>query len=228
MDSVGADILGYAFVPAANSCDFVNTYKDPLYTNDSTITANGSFKVCTKLEDFAGNVFYGPPSATFTIDRDAPTITSVSLISDAADGYINSTENGSASVIVSYVGSGYTTIEYEIVSSSHTCSATAASAWSPIVPAANSETTEGVYKICVKASDTMNPPSVMASSNFTIDNTGPTIDAGSAILANTSTALSPTLGDAVSQSWSGPAEVTFSDSTLATPIVQASADGAHT
>ena len=74
----------------------------------------------------------------------------------------------------------------------------------------------------------MNPPSVMASANFTIDKIGPTIDAGLAILANTATALSPNLGDAVSQTWSGPAQVTFSNSTLATPIVQASADGAHT
>ena len=225
---VGADILGYAFVAAADSCDSVSNYKDPLYTNDATITGNGSFKVCTKLEDLAGNDFFGTPSATFTVDRDAPAITSVSLLSEATDSYINSTENGSANAIVSYVGSGYDTIEYEIVASGHTCAAAAATAWSAAVPAANTETTQGAYKICVKASDAMNTPAVMASSIFTIDTTGPTIDAGSAFSANTATALSPSLGDAVSQTWSAGAPVTFSNASLANSTAQANADGPHT
>ena len=134
----------------------------------------------------------------------------------------------SANAIVSYVGSGYDTIEYEIVASGHTCAAAAATAWAAAVPAANTETTQGAYKICVKASDAMNTPAVMASSIFTIDTTGPTIDAGSAFSANTATALSPSLGDAVSQTWSAGAPVTFSNASLANSTAQANADGPHT
>ena len=97
--------------------------------------------------------------------------------------------------------------------------------WGASVPAANSETTEGTYKICVKVSDSMNTPAVMASSNFTIDKTGPSIDAGSAVAANTVVTLSPNLGDAVSQTWSGPAQVSFGNSNLAASTVSANTDG---
>ena len=73
----------------------------------------------------------------------------------------------------------------------------------------------------------MNPEVVMASSDFTIDKTAPTIDAGTNIVTNSSTALSPGLGDAVSSVWSGPAQVTFGDVNLATSTASAKADGAY-
>ena len=47
-------------------------------------------------------------------------------------------------------------------------------------------------------------------------------------LANSATALSPTLGDAVSQSWSGPAQLHLVILRLLHRRLWASADGAHT
>ena len=39
-----ADVIGYAFVPSGDTCNSVATYSDPLLSNDSTITGNGSLK----------------------------------------------------------------------------------------------------------------------------------------------------------------------------------------
>ena len=49
----------------------------------------------------------------------------------------------------------------------------------------------------------MNAPSVLASPIYEVDKTGPAIDAGTNITANSATALNPSLGDAVSLTWSG-------------------------
>ena len=72
----------------------------------------------------------------------------------------------------------------------------------------------------------MNAPSVLASPIYEVDKTGPTIDAGTNITANSATALNPSLGDAVSLTWSGTG-LTFSNSTLATSTVAAPSHGLH-
>ena len=182
------------------------------------------------MKDTAGNEIFDEinPAVPIIVDRDAPAITTVTLLAEAADNYINATENANATAIVSHNGSGGETTEYEIVASGHTCAAAADSAWTTTVPAANSETTEGDFKICVKISDSINPPAVMASSVFTIDKTAPTIDAGPAIAANTATALSPpTLTDVASLTWSAPAGVSFSNANLATSTISASTDDTY-
>ena len=109
----------------------------------------------------------------------------------------------------------------------HTCSATADSAWSAAIPRSNTISLEGNYKVCVKVSDLVNPPAVMASGVFTIDRTGPGIDAGAALVLNASSSLGPIMGDANSQVWSGPAEISFSDANAPTTSVSASMDGAY-
>ena len=227
--AVGADVVGYSFVANGDACSTVTSYKDPLMSNDSSIGSNGTYKICTKLQDFAGNEIFDEisPAVPIVIDRDSPAISTVTLLNEAADNYINATENANATPIVSHDGSGGDTTEYEIVGNGHSCAAAAASAWSTSVPAANGQTTEGDYKICVKISDALNSPAVMASSVFTIDKTAPTINAGSALAANTATALSPSLGDATSLTWTAPTEVSFSNANLATSNVSASTDGAY-
>ena len=100
------------------------------------------------------------------------------------------------------------------------------STWSTSLPQSNTETIEGTYKVCVKASDAMNPDAISQSSVFTIDKTGPTIDAGSNITANSATALLPNLGDAVSLTWSGTG-LTFSNASLASSTVAGPSHGLH-
>ena len=224
------DILGYSFVLSAASCDSVSTYTTTLLTNDSSLGANGNYKVCAEIKDFAGNKVYESVAAGsyFDLDLTVPAITTVDLINDAADGYINTVENGNASVIVSYSGSGQTQTYYEIVTSTHSCAVAPETAWQTTVPASNTVTSAGTYKVCVKLEDSINPDALLASTNFEIDLTGPAMSAGSNFSANSSTVLAPSVGDAVSTVWSAPAGVSFSDANSPTSSVSASTDGNYT
>ena len=48
--AVGADVIGYSFVASGDNCNTATTYKDPLLSNDVSLTVNGSYKVCTSLK----------------------------------------------------------------------------------------------------------------------------------------------------------------------------------
>ena len=124
VEAVGADVIGYSFVASGDLCETGTSYKDPLLSNDISLTVNGSYKVCTKLEDLAGNIFYDEitPSYFFDVDKDTPTILSVSLIGDASDSFINNTENAASNPIVSVDANGHDTLEYKLIADSLACS----------------------------------------------------------------------------------------------------------
>ena len=58
VNATGADIIGYAFVSSGDGCNTVAGYNNPLFSNDASITGNGTYKVCAKLQDNAGNIAY--------------------------------------------------------------------------------------------------------------------------------------------------------------------------
>ena len=177
--------------------------------------------MCAKLLDNAGNTIFDEMSPPYYRHRYRCTcIDNCFFAADLVDGHINATENGNATAIVSHDGSGGDTVEYKMIASTDTCAdAPAVTA----VPAANSQTTQGDYKICVRVSDTLNPEQIVESSTFTIDTTAPTIDAGASLVRNSAATLSPSLGDATSLIWSE-AELTFGNVNLAGSTVAANAD----
>ncbi|MBE7436959.1 MAG: hypothetical protein HS115_00790 [Spirochaetales bacterium] len=83
----GYDTAEYKLVTNVTTCDAVLTY-GAMPTSDSVdFGANGSYKICVKLSDNAGNVVYNA-SASFTLDATLPVISGVA---PAAGGTVAST-----------------------------------------------------------------------------------------------------------------------------------------
>jgi len=160
--------LGYgASVPAANT---------------NGITGDGSWKVCVKMTDGAGNISYDN-SIEILVDTSGPSFTSLGLANAASNGYITAVEiAGSTDIASSLVASGYVTVDYKLVSASTTCG-------SPLVfgvmPKSDSSdfNGDGSYKVCARLVDSAGNMSFGATSLFILDNAAPSFT--SLALANT-------------------------------------------
>ena len=71
----GQDSIGYALVASGATCDGNLVYDNTVPKSNSTaITTDGTYKVCVKLADNAGNLQYGETNAiTYVADSTAPT-----------------------------------------------------------------------------------------------------------------------------------------------------------
>lgn len=170
----GADYTSdqYVVVASTTTCDGALTYG--AMPQNPAVTPDGTYKVCARLADAAGNVTYGSSS---NVERDTtvPSFTSVALANEAVDTYINIADHLLTNDLVSAaVGTGHTVTEYKLVTSATTCDVNLTYGALPKndSPDFVAETT---YKVCVKLTDAAgNTPAYGNSSNITYDNTAPT------------------------------------------------------
>jgi hypothetical protein len=157
-DGACASAAGYgSSIPAANT---------------TAITGDGTWKVCVKLMDTAGNAAYAN-SADITVDSSGPVFTSLSLSGAATDGYVTASENALATDLAgSLTGSGYTTDAYKLVRSSTTCAFPLSFG---TMPKANSTdfSGDGEYKVCVRLVDAAGNMTFGASGTFILDSIAP-------------------------------------------------------
>jgi uncharacterized delta-60 repeat protein len=187
------------------------------------------------LEVTASDAFGNAASAQqqITIDTLPPQITGVTLGSVLDDGYLNPIEKSKGLPLVDAVlikDSSQHTLAYKVVSSGSSC--TSSLVYTPTVPGSDDAviSRKGTYKVCVKATDSMNLNAYGSSSNFIYDTTvvSAKVSGVPADPSRTTSLLATVSGSYVThyKSKMGPAENTdcasssgySSESPVATPI----------
>ncbi|NBQ54772.1 MAG: hypothetical protein EBU49_14495, partial [Proteobacteria bacterium] len=158
----GALVFG-ASIPAANSSDFMT---------------DGTYSICMRLVDTAGNVAYAA-SGSIMLDVAAPTLTGAALANEAANGFINDSEKtGTGALISAATASESSTITYALAASSATCSSV--SGYASGIPATNDSglSSDGTYMVCVKMVDPSGNIGYGSSSTFIRDTAFPSFASG--------------------------------------------------
>ena len=175
--AAGYDTVNYALVANTITCDDnILTYSTTApQSNAGAFGADQVYKVCLKLTDNAGNPDAFGASPTITLDTVAPSFASVALANDATDGYVNSTESGNTSAVVSAASAtGHDTLSYKVATSGTTCDGNLT--YATTLPQSNSSdfNAQTTFKVCVEASDFAgNPSSYGNSSNIIFDTVAP-------------------------------------------------------
>ena len=196
----------YAVIASSTSCGINVTFADGIPQTDDIPSADGTYKVCVKGTDTAGNIGYGA-SPTFTKDATAPSVTITNTIFRNAltttNAYLNSAEaTTNAAIMAAPTGSdsgGAYSFTYKVVSSNTDCDASVT--YAAALPTAGFSGADGTYKVCVKVADVAGNIQYTATPTFTKDTTAPTLSNPSSIgqTANTTPdfTLSATEGGAV-------------------------------
>ncbi len=186
------DSAQYAVTESATSCDVTPalSYGAMPLDNDASITThNQAYKVCVKLSDLAGNPPAYGATSDFTALLSGPTCSAITLINDAQDGYINSTEHASTNPLTTGVDSpsvSVTASKFKVIPSVATCDAS--QTFSSGVPTSDDTalSVNGSYKICGRVEDSVAQYGYCESSDFTsvintitftsLDRVGPAAD----------------------------------------------------
>lgn len=170
------DLAQYAVTDSATSCNVTPalSYGAMPLDNDASITThNQAYKVCVKLSDLAGNPAVYGSTSNFTALLSGPTCTGVTLINDATDGYINSTEHASTNPLTTGVDSpsvSVTASKFKVIPSIATCDASQTFASGIPTSDDTALSVNGSYKICARVEDSAAQYGYCESSNFTAVN----------------------------------------------------------
>ncbi len=176
----GAGTISYAVVESSQACSAISSYPLTDIPTISSLTLDGSFKVCGKLMALSG---VGEPtyfeSAAFVRDTSPPTLSSISLIGVlVGDELITDPETGSVDPLISVSQSGGTGLFYSISNGAPTgcftntvvqdgrCVNPNAVTSSQIPRAVDVLTNANDYFICVKSVDLAGNASCGASPYF--------------------------------------------------------------
>lgn len=207
----------YKLTTNATACSSIGTYGSMPLDNSSDFGSDGSYKVCAKLTDNAGNTpAYGSTTA-FSLDTSLPTFSSLALANEAADGYVNIADRLLTNALAGSLSSSGTDIapDYALVTSATTCSGVGS--WGSM-PLDNSGSfgSDGTYKVCVRLRDNAgNTTAYGASSTMTLDTAAPSVSLTSATTNPTNAnpiAVTATFSEAVTLFVSG--DVTPGNATL--------------
>ena len=195
----------YKLVSATTTCGTPLTFGGMPKANSAAFAGDGSYKVCVRLADAAGNLTYGA-SDPFVLDTGAPVFTSIDLANLALDGYLSASDrNGTSGITGTLTASGYSTIQYRSAPAATACSSVGS--WSASAPLANDVAimADGSWKVCVKLSDAAGNATYGASSSFTVETSAATLSA----------ALS--LANAASDGYISSQELSLSSALIASP-----------
>jgi len=171
-----SDFATYKLVPDATTCDSNLSYSTVPKSNSGDINGDGDYKVCVKVEDFAGNTPAYGASQTFSVKTSTPTFNTIALRNAAADQAINLAERSLTTALAGSLSAFYyDSVGYKLVTSGTTCSTV--TTYGATIPAANSNdfNGDGSYKICVKLDDLAGNPTTYGESNyFALKTTAPT------------------------------------------------------
>ena len=167
--ATGYDSISFLIATPADICSLQSGYASA-WPVVSDLVSDDTYKICIQLADDSGNEVFGE-SAGFVRDIVYPIFTSIDLINEVSDQFINDSEkNSSNDVAGGLVASGHTSQGYKWVASSADCSAQAGYSGLPMVSEVSSD---GVYKLCVRLVDDAQNETFGASANFTRDTLAP-------------------------------------------------------
>ena len=146
------------------------TYKNSVPKDlDNGFTQDGTYKVCVKAEDAAGNEAYGQsPTLIYNVVR--PVIQAVSLLPPAfaiGDSAISAADQDVTSALFAVSGTGYVDLSYKVVAPATDCSLE--TGYLTTVPQVADVALDGSYKVCVKATDDAGAPVFDDSATFLRD-----------------------------------------------------------
>jgi hypothetical protein len=161
---------------SSTTCDASLTYGSSINSNTADVTTDGSYKVCVKLLDAAGNATFGA-STSVAVDTDLPVFSSLALGAAVADGYLSLAEKTAATSLGgSLVSSGGSVYAYAVVTAVTTCNASVTYGGMP-----NSDNaalvTAATYKLCAKVADSSGNAVYGASASFVTDFLAPSVSA---------------------------------------------------
>ena len=143
----------YALILSSASCNSSYVFSSTLPMTDSNqITSDGIYKLCIKLSDSNGNTNYFDSAATVEVDTVVSITTEAVVDSSLLDGFINATEQGPSTALISspLVSSEALTIEYTLTNPMD-CSL--ASGWNTTIPTMHSIAGDNIWYLCYKATD---------------------------------------------------------------------------
>lgn len=221
LSASGYSMASYKLVAFATACDDLLTYGALPKSDATEFSADANYKICVELVDTAGNKTWGT-GPSIVLDTVSPTFTSIAIANDAVDGFINFTENALTNDLVSgLIAAAYDTVQYKLVTDASTCSAVAT--WGTLPKSNDTEfSSQGLYKVCVKLTDTAgNTPTYGASAAFEFDTVSPVFtsislanDAADGYISAAENALTNDLASGLSAS--GYSAVTYKLSITAT------------
>ena len=177
------DSVGYKLVTSGTDCSLVTTYGSQIpASNSNDFQSDGTYKICVKVSDLAGNPDGYGESLYIALKTTSPAFTSLDLSSVITDdGYLNASDRSSGSNLIAVdtlVGTNYDTAAYKVVTSATTCDSNLQ--YSTAIPRTTNSalTTDTTYKVCVKLTDTAsNPPAYGSTNQFTQKITPPSFSA---------------------------------------------------
>ncbi len=157
--------ITFAIVSSTDTCSANSTFPLSTVPLISSLTVDGSYKVCAKVQDVMSTSPVILESAIINRDTLPPTISSITSQGPIADNVISGSEVASSADLIATAISGQSQVYYAVVSDGICSSAT--SATSTIIPTALSIPSNGSYQICVKAVDLAGNESYLLSTGFT-------------------------------------------------------------
>ncbi|NBQ52650.1 MAG: hypothetical protein EBU49_03595, partial [Proteobacteria bacterium] len=154
------------------------TYSSSIPT-PASLTAAGTYVVCVRLRDAAGNTAYGA-SSTITRDIARPTLTTCSYNSFVSDGYVNAADQSSATELIQTDAFSEPLLDtqYEIVSSSTSCNMVDPYTLSAAPKGTDVTGTDGSKKVCIHARDLAQNDGWLSCPVFTLETALPNLDSG--------------------------------------------------
>lgn len=147
--------------------------------------SDATYIICAWLLDNAGNSAFSA-SSTITVKVSQPSITAVTLINNAADGWLNIAERLLTNALVSTTSSGATATSYVVVSAITICNASAGT-FSTTMPASNSTAISSdavTYRVCARVEDAAKNYHYLASGDIKHDTASPTLGSGFALIGD--------------------------------------------
>ncbi|RYF52028.1 MAG: hypothetical protein EOO38_01570, partial [Cytophagaceae bacterium] len=138
------------------TCDAAQTYAQLSIATPSSLSSDGTYGLCVKLSDTAGNITFGKSSLSIVRDIVAPTFTTLWRANEASDGYINNSEKTSSLALYTLAASDYTVAAYTVAASDSpsaiVCDASKTYSQSSI-PLISSLLADGTYAVCASLTD---------------------------------------------------------------------------
>ena len=159
----------FAIVASATTCNESVTYNFASIPLISEVGSEGSYKVCVKLSDLAGNTPAYSGSDSFEKDITAPFSFTEMLAANEAAGGINDSEKLAANLIYSITASGYTVDDFTAAVASTTTCDVAQTYSNGTIPLISSISSDGDYVVCAKLTDAAGNISYGKSATVTRD-----------------------------------------------------------
>ena len=175
LDAADYSEAAYAIVSPSTPCALASPYSLTLKAKDLPSDSVGSFRICVRLKDHSGGLFYGV-GPDFKAALLSPKFNGISLSSAVVDGLLNVTDYSAAQPLAAQAeGTAFDVAGYKLVMENQVCDESLT--FGPL-PLSNDSAIgpDDRYKICVRLTNEPNQEHVIgASSSFVVNRTKPIV-----------------------------------------------------